>query len=324
MKRDWKVYSLLVLLIVAFVAVVNEFFRLGLPDLNGLFTFEFWGGKNSRAETVRNLLLIIGIPLALWLAYRTTTATTRQADLAERGRNTDRFQKAVHMLGDEKLSVRQAGIVALRELAASDSESYYCPVQNLFCSFIRDQSQELTAAYHGRPDFQIDMNEERFTVCPPDIVEALLAMSALRTDDNVGMERLVEWRPNLSNAYMFGLPSLVSINLSYSLLSGAVLSQSNINRCNFKYSQFLADAFGTCFRNCDFTKTDFLSTDANFCNLSTGTEFHECNFTNAKLNTEAFSRSELHDCVLEGTELENFSAEKSTLPVAEQFEGVLN
>ena len=43
----------------------------------------------------------------------------RQTNISEQAADLDRFQKASQMLGDERLSVRQAGIISLSDLAKS-------------------------------------------------------------------------------------------------------------------------------------------------------------------------------------------------------------
>ena len=68
--------------------------------------------------------------------------THKQVRLAEAGQNADRYQKGAAMLGDGRLSVREAGIFALSAMVKRDPETYYLVVQKLFCSFMRDRSRE--------------------------------------------------------------------------------------------------------------------------------------------------------------------------------------
>ena len=85
------------------------------------------------------MALLVGGALALLLAgWRTWTAhkqantaleqtrvSLRQAELAERGQNIDRYATAANMLDSDKIAVRQAGVYALRELARVDADNYY-------------------------------------------------------------------------------------------------------------------------------------------------------------------------------------------------------
>ena len=105
-------------------------------EWSSVWTFKFW---QVLSEILRNVGLFAIAPVGLWLAWdRSKTATreadtaTREAETAERGQNTDRFQKAAAMLGDVELSVREAGIFILKEIAEADHEVTICRFKKLF------------------------------------------------------------------------------------------------------------------------------------------------------------------------------------------------
>lgn len=106
-------------------------------------------GSGLSLEDWRNLVFVlaglIGLPLALWrsgVAANQVKVATRQVELSEAGQNTDRYQKGASMLGDNRLSVRQAGVFGLTELAKNNFEDYHATVMKLLCSFIKDRSEE--------------------------------------------------------------------------------------------------------------------------------------------------------------------------------------
>ena len=61
--------------------------------------------------------LFIGLPLAVWRS----TIASKQAQTAEMGHNFDRYQRGAAMLSDKRLSVRQAGIMALEKTGKAKS-----------------------------------------------------------------------------------------------------------------------------------------------------------------------------------------------------------
>ena len=84
----------------------------------------FWaclsGGEPSTSATIRNLVLIWGTPLAIFLAVwrsivaqKQAKAAQKQAEIAQGGLLSNRYQRAVEMLGHERDSIRIGGIHAL-------------------------------------------------------------------------------------------------------------------------------------------------------------------------------------------------------------------
>ena len=78
-----------------------------------------WEFFKQDAETIRNLVLLWGAPLALGLAVWRSLVTQRQAAAAEKGVLSARYQSAIEMLGNERVAVRVGGIHALRNLGAA-------------------------------------------------------------------------------------------------------------------------------------------------------------------------------------------------------------
>lgn len=76
-----------------------------------------WEFFKQEAEAVRNLVLIIGAPLALGLAVWRSWVAGRQVKVGEGGVLNGRYQRAIEMMGHEYIAVRVGGIHALRNLA---------------------------------------------------------------------------------------------------------------------------------------------------------------------------------------------------------------
>lgn len=94
------------------------------------------------STSFRNVALLVGALIGIGLAVWRSRIADRQVKTSEAGLNIDRFQKGVAMLGDERLSVRQAGILMLSELSQQNMAEYFEPVMKILCSFVRDRSRE--------------------------------------------------------------------------------------------------------------------------------------------------------------------------------------
>lgn len=114
------------------------------------FSFCFWNalseGEPSAAATIRNLVLIWGAPLAMGLAVwrsmvaqRQSEAAQKQAEIAQRSLLSDRYQRAVGMLGHDLDSMRIGGIHALVDLTREDPDEYKRKVVTLLCVYYQPE-----------------------------------------------------------------------------------------------------------------------------------------------------------------------------------------
>lgn len=218
------------------VVVVALLWRLWtLPD--AWFTFDYWG---THHEKIRNLGLVtaavVGVPLLVW---RTLSANT-QARIATKGHLTDRFSKAVELLGNDKTSVSVGGIYALEEVAKEDPETYYRMVYEILCTFVRDwafwtpEKQALADEYKGFPDID-----------PPalDVQTALTEIGRRQKGDvviNLGSTDLREINfreANLEGAHLNGA-WLVGATLLNAKLDGAILMGAHLEEAYLEGASF--------------------------------------------------------------------------------------
>src|SRR5215475_11967808 len=87
---------------------------------------------------------IIGGLVALLGLY----ATFKNVRVAEEGKLTERFSKAVELLGSEKLDVRLGGIYALERIAR-DSRKDHWTVMEILTAFVREQSKKDSFQWKG-------------------------------------------------------------------------------------------------------------------------------------------------------------------------------
>ena len=101
------------------------------------------------SEIIRNLGLVIGGTIALYLAVKRVNAVKLQAETQQKVLLKDRYQRAIEMLEDEKLLVQLAGIIGLEDLGLQrrDYRELVIRVLNAYIA---------TRQVKGKPPFTID------------------------------------------------------------------------------------------------------------------------------------------------------------------------
>lgn len=210
-------------------------------------------GSGLSLEDWRNLVFVlaglIGLPLALWrsgVAANQVKVATKQVELSEAGQNTDRYQKGASMLGDNRLSVRQAGVFGLTELAENNFEAYNATVVKLLCSFIQDRSEEQRRL------------ADTWQVIPPDCGTALDCLSGLSKYAKANDHSLSTGRLNLKEANLAGAV-LFNAALRKAYLADADLRDAYLINADLR-DAFLYDA--------DLRGTDLVGADLTRANLT--------------------------------------------------------
>ena len=124
-------------------------------------SFCFWDclsrGEPSVSATIRNLVLIWGAPLATGLAvWRSivaqwqSEAAQKQVEVTQAGLLSNRYQRAVEMIGNNLISVRLGGIQALRNIALEHSDEYQQEVRDLLAAYYSSHGSEGSEGSEGR------------------------------------------------------------------------------------------------------------------------------------------------------------------------------
>lgn len=249
---------------------------------------------------VRNLGLIslgiIGTVLAVWRSILAHQAHK----LSEKGLVIDRYQKGAQMLESSELSVRLAGIYALRELVWSDPDDTYILVLDLLLDFVRERSKSRKPQVSPVPNSRTI----EYGPFPPDLRKALETVSWLRESVPNGdwREQRHNWRPDLTNANL-AVADLSGLNLSGAKLMGANLY--DIKLMNAKLAK--TDLFGANLElssliNSDLSDADLLTTKLNgayldLCKLIgtsfVGAKLQGTCFDSATIKNVDFSRADL-------------------------------
>lgn len=235
-------------------------------------------GNGLSAEVWRNLILGVSAVAGLCIATWRSISASKQVKLTEAGHNTDRYQKGAAMLGDARLSVRQAGVFGLTELAENNFEAYHATVMKLLCSFIKDRSLEDKRAHELERRGKDEENQPPQTIAH----DCQTALNSLCDLNRIGMTQVnkpfsgkIDLEGAILNGAFLGLCDLRNANftgakLQKAFLHSAKLSGSNLMYANLK-SAILADA-------------DLSDSDLRYANLSAAT-LNGAILSNANLNS---------------------------------------
>lgn len=225
----------------------------------------------------RTLIQALGGLFFLTTAY----LSRRNLQITEGKEVTERFSKAVELLGDERLEVRLGGIYLL-ERVAKDSPTDQWIVMEVLTSYIRDK-----AAFRS----------QRPTNMPTDIQAALTVINRRIVQNDLSGGQLDLSKTDLSRA------ELAQANLNNANLSGANLSQANLNNADLSGANLTqVNANQADLSNVKLSKADCSSVNFSQANLLDGdleaanllqANFREANLTHANLNATTLVQANL-------------------------------
>lgn len=258
--------------------------------------FFWWVFEND--VKARNLGLIatgiIGIGLLVWRSV----LADKQVKLSEKSQHIDLYQKGAAMLGDTRMSVRQAGIFALQQLAETDPENYFRTVQNLLCSFVRDRSSEQRLEMRQSGELEATkeagMNEapggngkETAETLPPiaeDSQTTMETISALQSSDKIPEHLRRDHTLRLANANLTST-TLFDVDLSGANLRGANLRGADLFRVNlFRVNMEGADLTGARLAMADLRRADLRGAKLEGADLE-GVDLEGANWEGADLRS---------------------------------------
>lgn len=221
-----------------------------------------WFWHMLGTPSFRNGALVVAALITLGVSFwRATIAdadkktSRKQAETNEAGLNIDRFHNGASLLGHDRLSVRQAGIYMLSELAQQNMLEYSDRVQQVLCSFIRDASRvDKSKEEKGEYKYGVDSRKKID-------IDAKTAVSELSTL-NCKASRLGK----LGNTQF----DLRDSNLQDANLKGLNLAGSRLDRSSLHLSlcQNLDLSNVTC-KEVDFKKAKLKNANFKNVNLST-------------------------------------------------------
>lgn len=225
----------------------------------------------------RTLIQALGGLFFLTTAY----LSRRNLQITEGKEVTERFSKAVELLGDERLEVRLGGIYLL-ERVAKDSPTDHWIVMEVLTSYIRDKAT---------------LRGQRSTNMPTDIQAALTVISRRNVQNDLPGEQLDLSKTDLSRAELaqahLGNANLQAANLSEANLSGANLRNANLIQVNaHRVDLSVAQLSKADCSSANFSQANLFDADLEAANLLK-VNFSEANLIKANLSATTLVEANL-------------------------------
>lgn len=231
------------------VVVVAAYFLLWyLPESSAARTGSLASLQREQLvleERKANAQILGGGVLLLGLYF-----TWRNIRVAEEGKTTERFTRAVDQLGSEKIEQRVGGIFALERLA-KDSQNDHAAIVELICTFLRHRERTIKEAEPykkpvGIPDNKDDKWFRKMEMAtgwspsPPEDVQAAAGFLRrnrlrLRKPYSIDLSRADLRRVNLEGACLQGA-NLAAIYGDYLNLEGADLKGADLSSAQLRMS----------------------------------------------------------------------------------------
>ncbi|MEP0857985.1 pentapeptide repeat-containing protein [Trichocoleus sp. DQ-U1] len=152
-------------------------------------------------------------------------AALKNAEAAQDKQITERFTKAVELLGHENISIRLGGIYALKRIA-EDSEKDHWTIMEVLTAFVREKA----------PLNKEEIQQDQSPKIPTDIQAALTVIGQRNVEKDPNNQRLNLQNTDIRGANLYGAnlqgALLNGANLQGALLNGAKLERAKLNEAN--------------------------------------------------------------------------------------------
>ncbi len=217
--------------------------------------------------------------LSIYLTYRNVKISQENIRLAEEGKLTDRFGKAVELLGDEKLEIRLGGIYALERISR-DSQRDHWTVVEILTAFVRKNSGQVSS-------------------------ETIYEISAVMN---------VISRRSWTETELPGTLDLRKVHLEKCAIYRANLNYVRFNGANLKgIFLILAKLHKTDFREADLSESDLSRADLSVADL------RAANLKGANLSSSCLSKANLREADLHLTTLKNADLTEADLTTSKNI-----
>jgi uncharacterized protein YjbI with pentapeptide repeats len=333
MKRQWllflSIFGLVVRLAPVILLLVGALWWLPkwqlAPYIDRLDAKDAIALENSVRQTVAQALGGLALLIGLLLTWRNLRITQRTSEetlrIAEEGKITDRFSKAIEQLGNETIEIKLGGIYALERIAR-DSEKDHQTIMEVLTTFIRERSPNLRR-YSYEDEDGMPMEPPTEEGVPRPAVQAALTVIGrrMRIFEN-GEDQPLD---------LFGT-SLWDMNLDGAHLEGANLSESRLDATRFRGASLMGSQFKMAsllhanLREANLARANLESASLRWADLEdanlTESQFDAADLENANLRRANLNRAHLVRANLKGARIREANLEGANLGFA-SFEGVV-
>lgn len=268
---------------------------------------------NSARTTLAQILGGIVLLIGLYFTYQ--NAKTAQATLrvTEDGKITDRFSKAVELLGSEKEPVRLGGIYALERIAR-DSKHDHWTIMEVLTAYIRLRSPRIEGEAE-EPQFDKEVTTDIQAAL--DVIGRRKWVDSEGCNQKIGLSSINLTRASLRNAFLnqshFVKTSLVRADLSGTSLQSAILIETDLTKggifCADLSSAILTEAIltGAIISQANLSRALLAGADLSRTAITTTNLSHSflvrANLSNADFSDTDFTGANLYDANLKGADL---------------------
>jgi hypothetical protein len=239
--------------------------------------------ENSARTTIAQIIGGLVILFGLYFTYKNLSVT-------EEGKLTDRFSKAVELLGSKELDVRLGGIYALERIA-KDSQKDHRTVMEVLTAYVREHSPRKEEEESQEVSLNGIFKPIELPIVSTDIQAVLTVIGRRKRQNNeygvIDLSHSWLMRADLNNADL-GWADLNQVNLRLASLNRANLSRAFLIRTDLR---------GAMLRGANLSGAHLLAADIS------GAHLIEANLSEAHLTGADFSKASLCDADLRGADL---------------------
>ncbi|ALB40870.1 MULTISPECIES: pentapeptide repeat-containing protein [unclassified Anabaena] len=324
--------SLLIILgIIFFIVLISIVLIFSFSDFaflnpNGLTIHERLQYGIPAAQTTGTIVAGIAVFFNAYQASRSANAANenaksvyKNAQAAEDKQITERFSKAIELLGNEKTEVKLGGIYALEQIAKDAPKKYHWTVMEVLTAFVRENAP-LKKEEEGE--------KEEIPKLRTDIQAALTVIGRRNCEKYQGTQRLDLSNIDIRGAILSPEANLEGANFEQSNLQdadvrkanlkGAILAQAKLQRV------FLQEAK---LQGADFSEANLEMAHLDHANLQdahlTEAKLQQANLNHANLQNAQFLEADLEDASLLKANLKNTDFETAILKNTDLREAIL-
>ncbi|MEA5621164.1 pentapeptide repeat-containing protein [Cronbergia sp. UHCC 0137] len=221
-------------------------------------------------------------------ANENAKAANKNAQAAEDKQITERFSKAIELLGNQQIEVKLGGIYALEQIAKDSPEKYHWTIMEVLTAFVRENAplkKEEEAEKEEIPKLRID------------IQAALTVIGRRNCENEQENQRLDLSKIDIRGANLYKA-NLEGANFTLSNLQGVSLFEADLQK---------ALLFGIKLQNAYLNNANFQDVDIAKANLQ------EADLSNANLQGADLNKANLQDVVLYRANLQGANLNKANL-----------
>lgn len=203
--------------------------------------------RDDARKTIAQIIGGVFFVLGLFVTYNTFELNRQGQEINAKRQVSDRFAKAVELLGNTDVSVRLGGLYALEQISHDNPEDYHSIILETLAAFIREKSKQqkeealkntqITSPAKNVQNPPIDVNN----LPPP--TDVLAAYAIIRRRDSRKDEDFFIFNfggANLNGAKFYGEKLMGAdfnhANLNRADFNSTILHRTNFNNANLNYA----------------------------------------------------------------------------------------